>query len=75
MNETFKHTFEKSRTEYEFVVRLNDDKIDEEQEGFFVKLEVDESQLHPKDRNRVYYERGIALIRIEDDDGENRFST
>ena len=75
MNETFKHTFEYSRKEYEFVVRLNDDKIDEEQEGFFVKVEVDESQLHPKDRNRVKYVRGIALIMIEDDDGENSFGT
>ena len=79
MNETFQHTFEKLkesiRQEYKFVVRLNDDKIDEEQEGFFVKVEVDASQLHAKDRNRVHYERGIALIKIEDDDGENSFST
>ena len=76
VNETFTHIFDNSKIsmkEVYFFVRFNDDEVAEYQEGFFVEIKVDESQLHLKDRDDIEYMRhGVALIRIEDNDGENK---
>ena len=75
MNETFTYIIENSPIsvkEVNVFVRFNDDEVDEKQEGFFVQVKVDESQLHPKDRDSIEYTRhGVALIRIEDNDGKS----
>ena len=58
-------------TDLQVFIQFKDDNINEETEGFWVQVRVNETASDPKDLEKLEYIRnGLALAVINDDDGK-----
>ena len=56
-----------------FEFTLPDDDLREDTEGFILCLDIDETQLDPRDKGRIQIENRYLLVPIMDNDGEVSF--